>query len=69
MVVIGESSVVDPKGACWVVGAGTGFGYFLCWSPKITALNMVLPGEGGHVDLSACNEIEDDIFEISTYSS
>jgi len=38
MVVIGESSVVDPKGACWVVGAGTGVGFISCVVPQITAL-------------------------------
>jgi glucokinase len=63
MVVIGESSVIDPKGACWVVGAGTGLG-ISCVVPQDNGPNMVLPGEGGHVDLSACNQVEDDILKF-----
>ena len=60
MVVIGDNSTVDPKGACWVVGAGTGLG-ISCVVPQDNGPNIVLPGEGGHVDLSACNNVEDDI--------
>lgn len=63
MVVIGESSTVDPKGACWVVGAGTGLG-ISCVVPQDNGPNIVLPGEGGHVDLSACNDVEDDILKF-----
>lgn len=63
MVVIGESSAVDPKGACWVVGAGTGLG-ISCVVPQDNGPNIVLPGEGGHVDLSACNDVEDDILKF-----
>lgn len=63
LVVIGESSTVDPKGACWVVGAGTGLG-ISCVVPQDNGPNIVLPGEGGHVDLSACNDIEDDILKF-----
>ncbi|NLV00207.1 glucokinase [Marinomonas sp. UCMA 3892] len=63
VVVIGESSAVDPKGACWVVGAGTGLG-ISCVVPQDNGPNIVLPGEGGHVDLSSCNEVEDDILKF-----
>ncbi|QUX90844.1 glucokinase [Marinomonas sp. A3A] len=63
LVVIGENSTVDPKGACWVVGAGTGLG-ISCVVPQDNGPNIVLPGEGGHVDLSACNEVEDDILKF-----
>lgn len=63
MVVIGDNSTVDPKGACWVVGAGTGLG-ISCVVPQDNGPNIVLPGEGGHVDLSACNNVEDDILKF-----
>jgi glucokinase len=63
LVVIGENSTVDPRGACWVVGAGTGLG-ISCVVPQDNGPNIVLPGEGGHVDLSACNEVEDDILKF-----
>jgi glucokinase len=58
MVVIGDSSVVDAKEPCWVVGAGTGLGVS-CVVPQDSGPNIILPGEGGHVDLSSCNEVED----------
>ncbi|WP_417527089.1 glucokinase [Marinomonas shanghaiensis] len=63
MVVLGEHSTVDPKAPCWVVGAGTGLG-ISCVVPQDNGPNMVLPGEGGHVDLSACNDLEDDILKF-----
>ena len=63
MVVLGEHATVDPKAPCWVVGAGTGLG-ISCVVPQDNGPNMVLPGEGGHVDLSACNELEDDILKF-----
>ena len=63
LVVVGENSQVDPKGACWVVGAGTGLG-ISCVVPQDNGPNIVLPGEGGHVDLSSCNEVEDDILKF-----
>ena len=57
---LGEPSQVDPQGASWVIGAGTGLGV-ACVVPQENGPNIVLPGEGGHVDLSTCNEVEDDI--------
>ncbi|PYF81600.1 MULTISPECIES: glucokinase [Marinomonas] len=63
LVVVGERSEVDPKGACWVVGAGTGLGV-ACVVPQDHGPNIVLPGEGGHVDLSACNDVEDNILKF-----
>ena len=63
MVVLGEHAAVDPKAPCWVVGAGTGLG-ISCVVPQDNGPNMVLPGEGGHVDLSACNDLEDDILKF-----
>lgn len=63
MVVLGEHATVDPKAPCWVVGAGTGLG-ISCVVPQDNGPNMVLPGEGGHVDLSACNDLEDDILKF-----
>jgi glucokinase len=63
MVVIGEQSTIDPKGACWVIGAGTGLGV-ACVVPQDNGPNIVLPGEGGHVDLSACNDVEDNILKF-----
>ena len=63
VVVVGEQSEVDAKGACWVVGAGTGLGV-ACVVPQDNGPNIVLPGEGGHVDLSACNDVEDNILKF-----
>jgi len=63
MVVIGDNAKVDPKGAAWVVGAGTGLGV-ACVVPQDHGPNIVLPGEGGHVDLATCNELEDDILRF-----
>jgi glucokinase len=63
MVVLGDSTTVDPKAPCWVVGAGTGLG-ISCVVPQDNGPNMVLPGEGGHVDLAACNDLEDDILKF-----
>jgi len=62
-VIVGDASKVDPKGACWVVGAGTGLG-ISCVVPQDNGPNIILPGEGGHVDLSACNDVEDDILKF-----
>lgn len=59
-VVIGDKTDVDPKGAAWVIGAGTGLGV-ACVVPQDHGPNIVLAGEGGHVDLATCNELEDDI--------
>lgn len=62
-VVVGDHTEIDPKGVCWVVGAGTGLGVS-CVVPQDNRPNIILPGEGGHVDLSACNELEDDILKF-----
>ena len=58
IITIGHNSVVDAKAPCWVVGAGTGLGVS-CVVPQDNGPNIILPGEGGHVDLSSCNEVED----------
>lgn len=63
MVVIGDHSKVDPKAASWVIGAGTGLGV-ACVVPQNQGPNIVLPGEGGHVDLATCNDLEDDILKF-----
>lgn len=63
LVVVGESLEVDPKGACWVLGAGTGLGV-ACVVPQDNGPNIILPGEGGHVDLATCNKQEDDILQF-----
>lgn len=63
LVVVGESSTVDSKEASWVVGAGTGLGV-ACVVPQDVGPNIVLSGEGGHVDLATCNEQEDDILRF-----
>ena len=56
LVAVGEG-VVDTQQPAWVVGAGTGLGV-ACVIPQAD-INYVLPGEGGHVDLTSCNEQED----------
>ncbi|RDL44414.1 glucokinase [Marinomonas piezotolerans] len=61
--VIGEHSDVDPSAAAWVLGAGTGLGV-ACVVPQENGANIVLPGEGGHVDLATCNEQEDHILRF-----
>ncbi len=63
LVVVGDHSTVDPKGPCWVVGAGTGLGVS-CVVPQDHGPNIILPGEGGHVDLSSCSDLEDDILKF-----
>ena len=63
LVPVGDSVAVDPKAPSWVVGAGTGLG-ISCVVPQDNGPNLVLPGEGGHVDLSACNEAEDSILSF-----
>lgn len=60
---VGESSIVDPSAPRWVIGPGTGLGVS-CVVPQQGGVNTILPGEGGHVDLSPCNEIEDDIVKF-----
>lgn len=55
---IGEAKPVDAKEPCWVVGPGTGLGVS-CVVPQENGPSIILPGEGGHIDLSSCNEIED----------
>jgi glucokinase len=57
---LGEQSTVDPSAPCWVVGAGTGLGV-ACVVPQPQGPAIVLPGEGGHIDLSTCNAQEDAI--------
>ncbi|MFD1382007.1 glucokinase [Rhodanobacter aciditrophus] len=61
--VIGDQTEVDPKAACWVLGAGTGLGV-ACVVPQDNGANIVLPGEGGHVDLSTCSDQEDYILRF-----
>lgn len=42
----------------WVIGAGTGLGV-ACVIPQEKGANLLLPGEGGHVDLPSATEQED----------
>lgn len=63
LVQVGEPSEIDPKAAAWVLGAGTGLGV-ACVVPNEHGANIVLPGEGGHVDLSTCNDQEDYILRF-----
>lgn len=63
LVTIGDHSEIDTKSPCWVVGAGTGLGVS-CVVPQDNGLNIILPGEGGHVDLPSCNDFEDDILKF-----
>lgn len=63
LVQIGEPSAVDPKAAAWVLGAGTGLGV-ACVVPQENSVNIVLPSEGGHVDLATCNDQEDYILHF-----
>ena len=63
LVVVGEETTIDKKAPAWVIGAGTGLGVS-CVVPQDNGPNLILPGEGGHVDLSACTELEDDIIRF-----
>ena len=56
LVAVGEGEV-DSSQPAWVVGAGTGLGV-ACVIPQAD-ISYVLPGEGGHVDLTSCTEQED----------
>mgnify|MGYP005988068477 CR=1 FL=1 len=56
LVAIGDG-VVEADQPAWVVGAGTGLGV-ACVIPQAD-ISYVLPGEGGHVDLTSCTEQED----------
>lgn len=63
LVQLGEPSAIDPNAASWVLGAGTGLGV-ACVVPQENGANIVLPGEGGHVDLATCNDQEDYILRF-----
>jgi len=56
LVAVGDGQV-DASQPAWVVGAGTGLGV-ACVIPQ-AEISYVLPGEGGHVDLTSCTEQED----------
>lgn len=58
VIALGDGENVDPEAPCWVVGPGTGLGVS-CVVPQGNGPSIILPGEGGHVDLPACNELED----------
>ena len=59
---IGSAKSVDASAPAWVIGAGTGLGV-ACVVPQAGA-NLILPGEGGHVDVTSCNEQEDYILHF-----
>ncbi|MFT2110729.1 glucokinase [Marinomonas sp. 2405UD68-3] len=54
---IGEGQPVDAMSPAWVVGPGTGLGV-ACVVPQ-TNINLILPGEAGHVDVASCTPQED----------
>ncbi|MCV2401545.1 glucokinase [Marinomonas sp. C2222] len=60
---VGDSSKLDLNAPRWVIGPGTGLGVS-CVVPQKEGANIILPGEGGHVDLSPCNDLEDDIVKF-----
>lgn len=63
LVQIGKGESVDPAAPAWVLGAGTGLGV-ACVIPREGKSSLILPGEGGHVDLPSCNEQEDYILQF-----
>jgi len=63
VIVVGDKSDIEPKGVAWVIGAGTGLGV-ACVVPQDVGPNIVLSGEGGHVDLATCNQQEDAILHF-----
>lgn len=54
---IGTGDDIDESAPAWVIGPGTGLGV-ACVVPQ-KAANIVLPGEGGHVDVPSCTPQED----------
>ncbi|GAB3480701.1 glucokinase [Marinomonas epiphytica] len=63
LVAIGDTQHLDKAQPAWVLGPGTGLGVS-CVIPKFDGPNYILPGEGGHVDLSACTPVEDAILSF-----
>lgn len=59
---VGETKAMDKTAPAWVVGAGTGLGV-ACVVPQ-DGVNLILPGEGGHVDVPSCTEQEDYILNF-----
>ena len=62
IVAVGADTPVVKHAAAWVVGAGTGLG--VSCVVRQDGLDLVLPGEGGHVDLPSCNVQEDYILNF-----
>ncbi|MCZ2721148.1 glucokinase [Marinomonas sp. 15G1-11] len=59
---IGAGNDIDETAPAWVIGPGTGLGVS-CVVPQEKA-NIVLPGEGGHVDVPSCTAQEDYIMSF-----
>lgn len=53
-----KSKPVDKTAPAWVLGPGTGLGV-ACVVPQTSGPSLLLPGEGGHVDLPSASEQED----------
>ncbi|ADZ90315.1 glucokinase [Marinomonas mediterranea] len=63
LVTIGEQEAIDLSAPSWVLGPGTGLGV-ACVVPQDGVANLVLPGEGGHVDISTNSDQEDFILQF-----
>jgi len=59
---VGTGDDIDKSAPAWVIGPGTGLGV-ACVVPQQNA-NIVLPGEGGHVDVASCTPQEDFILDF-----
>ncbi len=59
---IGGGDSVESMSPAWVLGPGTGLGV-ACIVPQ-EGINLILPGEGGHVDVPSCTSQEDYILQF-----
>lgn len=57
-VAVKANKIPDNHAPSWVIGPGTGLGV-ACVIPQGEKINLLLPGEGGHVDLPSTTEQED----------
>ncbi|TBR43578.1 glucokinase [Marinomonas agarivorans] len=53
-----KNTLLDKSAPAWVIGPGTGLGV-ACVVPQNSGPSLLLPGEGGHVDLPSATEQED----------
>jgi len=58
LIEIGKPKLPDKNAPSWVIGSGTGLGV-ACVIPQTVGASLLLPGEGGHVDLPSATEQED----------